>query len=161
LVLCRFNACWSTRASWAPTHELTAERTANGGTPREFADVYGSVWGTAGTGSVLLLDGKARGLAGPMAGVRAVQRAFGWLFTGRTGFPWPYGGWDLPWLLHVPEVRPWETGPAGTWGNRVDNTGGYRDDDWLAESFGRLLRTMAGGSVCPTPSETLTRFGEA
>lgn len=111
--------------------------------------MYGSVWGTAGTGSVLLLDGKARGLAGPMAGVRAVQRAFGWLFTGRAGFPWPYGGWDLPWLLHVPEVRPWETGPAGTWGNRVDNTGGYRDDDWLAESFGRLLRTMAGGSVCP------------
>lgn len=35
------------------------KRTANGGTPRELADVYGSVWVTAGTGSVLLLDGKA------------------------------------------------------------------------------------------------------
>jgi len=38
-------------------HHLV-KRTATGGTPRELADVYGSVWITAGSGSVVLLDGK-------------------------------------------------------------------------------------------------------
>lgn len=36
----------------------TIKRTAGGGKPRELEDVYGSVWITAGAGSVLLLDGK-------------------------------------------------------------------------------------------------------
>lgn len=39
-------------------HHLV-KRNAAGGTPRELEDVYGSVWITAGAGSVILLEGKA------------------------------------------------------------------------------------------------------
>lgn len=37
----------------------TIKRNAAGGKPRELEDVYGSVWLTSGSGSVILLDGKA------------------------------------------------------------------------------------------------------
>jgi len=51
-------------------HHLV-KRTASGGPPKELADVYGSVWITAGSGSVILLDGKA---GDPVVGWRHLKQ---------------------------------------------------------------------------------------